>query len=200
MLFLQLFLYAAVASAACRRQGQKIVLDKGAAQRQTTSSSTSTTMNPIAAASTPGSSSPSSSLDSADSYSPSGGGYSASFTQYGGCKDTSVACGTLPGGYTAAASQNLFGAGPGDGPGPGCGKCWSLSSSAPGTKSIKVTINNLCPAIGNEAMCAQNGLGGKNSVGMNVNFDLCMDNGSADAFFGTAASRMATGTATEVPC
>ncbi|KAL8823703.1 MAG: hypothetical protein Q9191_005620 [Dirinaria sp. TL-2023a] len=196
MLFLQLFLYAAVASAACR-QRQKIVLHKGAAQRQTTSSSTLSTSStsPIAAASTPAGSSPSSSSDSYAAFEKT---YSASFTQYGGCSNTAVACGTLPGGYTAAASENLFMAGPGDGAGPGCGKCWLLSSSMPGTKSIKVIINNLCPARDNQAMCAQKGLTGTNSVGMNVNFDLCMDNGSADAFFGTAASRNATGTAS--PC
>ena len=46
-----------------------------------------------------------------------------------------------------------------------CGKCWSLSSSTAGTKSIKIIVNNLCPAQGNGAMCAQSDKSAKNSVG-----------------------------------
>ena len=35
--------------------------------------------------------------------------------------------------------------------------------------SIVVKVNNLCPASGNP-LCAQNGLGGTNQYGANVNF------------------------------
>ncbi|KAG7001991.1 RNA 3'-terminal phosphate cyclase [Physcia stellaris] len=130
---------------------------------------------------------------------PSGAGLKASFTQYGGCKTKTVACGFF-GGFNAAVSQNLFGAAPGDGPGPACHSCYSLSSSTAGTKSIVVKVNNLCPAIGNEAMCAQNGMSGTNSVGANVNFDLCEDDGSSAAFFGSSGLGMTTGVATPVAC
>ena len=91
--------------------------------------------------------------------------------RYGGCKSTIVACGFF-GGFNAAVSQNLFGAGPGDGAGPACNTCYSLRSSTAGTKSIVVKINNLCPAVGNEAMCAQNGMSGTNSVGMCQHYPL----------------------------
>lgn len=70
-----------------------------------------------------------------------------------------------PGGFTAACSENLFGVGSGAGAGPACGTCYELSSGQPGTVPIKVTINNLCPAAGNEK-CAQQGLSGTNSAGM----------------------------------
>lgn len=63
-----------------------------------------------------------------------GGPYKASFTMYGerdgggspNC-NTPEACAffTSPG-FSAAASQNLYGVGPGAGPGPACGTCWQL--------------------------------------------------------------------------
>ncbi|KAL8896171.1 MAG: hypothetical protein Q9207_007840 [Kuettlingeria erythrocarpa] len=90
--------------------------------------------------------------------------FSASFTRYNGC-GSSVACGSTPGGMTAAVSQNLFGVGPGAGAGPACGTCYELSSGLKGTASIKVAVNNLCPADGNEK-CAQPGMSGRNSLGM----------------------------------
>ena len=75
-----------------------------------------------------------------------------------------MACG-ITGGFTAAASQNLFGVGPGAGAGPACGTCYSLSSGQPGTVPITVKVTNLCPADGNP-LCAQQGLTGTNSAGM----------------------------------
>jgi hypothetical protein len=62
--------------------------------------------------------------------------YKASFTEYGSgdqngsgnCNTDTTACGfyTDPG-YSAAASQNLYGAGPGEGAGPACGTCYRLT-------------------------------------------------------------------------
>lgn len=37
-------------------------------------------------------------------------------------------------------------------------------------------------------------------LGMNVNFDLCEDDGTSVAFFGGASVGMTTGTAVEVAC
>ena len=94
----------------------------------------------------------------------------------------------------------FLGVGLGHGAGPACNTCYSLSSSTAGTKSIVVKVNNLCPALGNEAMCAQKGISGTISIGKchlarvfkdwltassegaNVNFDLCEDDGSSAAF------------------
>ncbi|MCJ1327190.1 hypothetical protein MMC10_003857 [Thelotrema lepadinum] len=141
--------------------------------------------------------------------------YTASFTEYGSgdsvgspnCNTATSACGFFNNpGFNAAASQNLFGVGPGAGAGPGCDTCWSLtpskdSSGNPlsGAKSIVVKVNNLCPADGNP-LCSQNGLGGTNSVGANVNFDLCKDDGAAAALFGSSGVGLAVGTATSVSC
>jgi hypothetical protein len=65
----------------------------------------------------------------------SGATYKASFTHYGAgdsfgspnCQTNTAACGffTSPG-FSAAVSQNLYGAGPGAGAGPACGTCWKL--------------------------------------------------------------------------
>lgn len=62
--------------------------------------------------------------------------YRASITEYGAgdqrgsrnCNTKTAACGfyTQPG-YSAAASQNIFGAGDGQGAGPGCKTCWRLT-------------------------------------------------------------------------
>jgi hypothetical protein len=63
-----------------------------------------------------------------------GGPYKASFTMYGlgdggGSPNCNMpeACAffTSPG-FSAAASQNLYGVGPGAGAGPACGTCWQL--------------------------------------------------------------------------
>ena len=88
--------------------------------------------------------------------------YKASFTEYGSgdqngsgnCNTATTACGfyTSPG-YSAAVSQNLYGAGPGQGAGPACDTCYKLTIetdssgntvSNAGT-SIVVKVTNLCP-------------------------------------------------------
>ncbi|ETI26614.1 hypothetical protein G647_10375 [Cladophialophora carrionii CBS 160.54] len=151
--------------------------------------------------------------------SPSSGGgltYKASFTHYGAgdsfgspnCNTNTAACFfyTQPG-FSAAVSQNLYGAGPGQGQGPACGTCWKLvgQTDSSGNKlsnagtSIVVMINNLCPANGNP-LCSQNGLSGTNQYGANVNFDLCSDSGASAAFFGNSGVGLAVGTATQVDC
>lgn len=116
--------------------------------------------------------------------------YKASFTEYGSgdangsgdCNTVTTACGffTQPG-FSAAASQNLFGVGPGAGAGPGCDTCWQLTGQTDSSgnplsspQTIVVKITNLCPADGNP-LCAQSGLSGTNQYGANVNFDLCID-------------------------
>ena len=92
------------------------------------------------------------------------------------CNTATAACGfyTNPG-YNAAASQALYGAGPGAGAGSACGLCYKLTAltnpynndaalSAAGT-SIVVKVNNLCPADGNP-LCAQGSLSDTNTLGM----------------------------------
>ena len=142
--------------------------------------------------------------------------YKASFTHYGAgdgwgspnCNTNTAACFfyTQPG-FSAAVSQNLYGAGPGQGQGPGCGTCWKLTgqTDSSGNKlsnagtSIVVMINNLCPADSNP-LCSQQGLTGTNQYGANVNFDLCSDSGASAAFFGSSGVGLAVGTATQVDC
>jgi len=146
----------------------------------------------------------------------SGNALKASFTQYGAgdtfgsgnCNTATTACGfyTSPG-YSAAASQNLFGVGPGAGAGPACGTCYKLTSSTDSSgktlsnagNSIVVQITNLCPAQGNP-LCSQSGLTGTNQYGANVNFDLCIDSGASAAFFGNSGVGLALGTAEKVDC
>jgi hypothetical protein len=164
-------------------------------------------------------SSPTGSTKPATSTTPASSGgltYKASFTHYGAgdsfgspnCNTNTAACFfyTQPG-FSAAASQNLFGVGPGAGAGPACGTCWKLTgqTDSSGNKlsnagtSIVVMINNLCPADGNP-LCSQNGLSGTNQYGANVNFDLCSDSGASAAFFGNSGVGLAVGTATQVDC
>ena len=112
----------------------------------------------------------------------------ATFTHYGGgdimgsanCKSATPACGDGTqnvAGFTAAISQNEYGVGPGAGRGPACGTCYKLTvdSTASGqreaSKTITVTVNNLCPAQGNEQWCSM-GSNGTNSYGAQVHFDL----------------------------
>ena len=92
----------------------------------------------------------------------------------GNCNTATAACGWYSNpGFNAAASQNLFGVGPGAGAGPACGLCFQLTAktnpynnNAPlnGTKSIVVKVNNLCPADGNP-LCSQSSLTPTNSLG-----------------------------------
>jgi len=109
-------------------------------------------------------------------------------------------------GYNAALSQNLFGAGPGQGAGTACGLCYQLTpqtdssgNALHGANTIIVKVNNLCPANGNP-LCAQNGVGGTNQYGANVNFDLCIDDGASAALFGSSGVGLALGTAVQVSC
>ena len=88
----------------------------------------------------------------------------------GNCNVDTTACGFHDSpGYNAAASENLFGVGPGAGAGPACHKCYHLvletdSSGKPASGQVTVKINNLCPAQGN-VLCAQQGLSGTNQFG-----------------------------------
>ncbi|EXJ59873.1 hypothetical protein A1O7_04020 [Cladophialophora yegresii CBS 114405] len=184
-----------------------------------------TSAPPVATASKPASSPaapPANTVTSAKPSQPtspsSGGGltYKASFTHYGAgdtfgspnCNTNTAACSfyTKPG-FSAAVSQNLYGAGPGQGQGPACGTCWKLvgQTDSSGNKlsnagtSVVVMINNLCPANGNP-LCSQNGLSGTNQYGANINFDLCSDSGASAAFFGNSGVGLAVGTATQVDC
>jgi hypothetical protein len=141
--------------------------------------------------------------------------YKASFTQYGAgdtfgsgnCQTTTTACGFYSTGYNAAVSQNEFGVGPGAGAGPACGTCWKLTAetnSGGGAlsnagNSIVVQVTNLCPASGNP-LCSQNGLGGTNQYGANLNFDLCIQSGANTALFGNSGVGLAVGTAVQVDC
>jgi len=141
--------------------------------------------------------------------------YSASFTEYGtgdqngsgNCNVVTTACGfyTSPG-YSAAVSQNLYGAGPGQGAGPACGGCWQLtgqkdSSGQPlsSPRTIVVKVTNLCPADGNP-LCSQPNLASANQYDAQVNFDLCIDSGAAAAFLAPSGVGLAVGTATQVDC
>ncbi|KAK4565443.1 hypothetical protein LTR86_004060 [Recurvomyces mirabilis] len=145
------------------------------------------------------------------------GTYKASFTEYGSndqnnsgnCNVPTTACGfyTNAGGYSAAVSQNEFGVGPGAGAGPGCGTCWRLTIETDSSghavsnagNSIIVQVTNLCPASGNP-LCAQNGLGGTNQYGANLNFDTCIDSGASKALFGNSGVGLGVGTAVQVDC
>ncbi|KAI9655753.1 MAG: hypothetical protein M1821_005188 [Bathelium mastoideum] len=142
--------------------------------------------------------------------------YNSTFTFYGEgdsrgdgtCNTNTAACGffTNPG-FSAAVSQNLYGAAPGAGAGPICGACWRLNATTNpyngadiGT-SIVVKVNNLCPASGNP-LCAQPNLDSDstNQFGGVVDFNLCRDDGASAALFGNSGTGLATGTAEEVDC
>ncbi|KAK4954610.1 hypothetical protein LTR10_008043 [Elasticomyces elasticus] len=141
--------------------------------------------------------------------------YKASFTEYGAgdsfgsgnCQVKSTACGYYTTGYNAAVSQNEFGVGPGAGAGPACGTCWKLTIQTDSSgktvsnagNSIVVEVTNLCPASGNP-LCAQNGLGGTNQYGANLNFDTCKDSGASAALFGNSGVGLGVGTAQQVAC
>ena len=176
----------------------------------------SVTTKAAAPSSTSGSAGGSSSSSSSSSSSGSGQTFKASFTEYGStdswgsgnCNTATTACGfyTSPG-YSAAVSQNEFGVGPGAGAGPACGTCWKLTieTDSSGNRvsnagnSIVVQVTNLCPASGNP-LCAQNGLGGANQYGANLNFDTCIDSGASAALFGNSGVGLGVGTAAQVSC
>lgn len=180
-----------------------------AARRQAPANAVSST--PSAAASKPASTTPASSSDGEVTY-------TATFTEYGlddgnnspNCNAATVSCGfyNTPG-YNAAVSQNLFGAA--SGKTDTCGTCWQLdpvsnpnaadtTATVAGLNSIVVMVNNLCPASTNAKDCGQATLQDTNFAGANVNFDLCKDDGAANALFGTSGIGMAFGNATQVSC
>lgn len=106
-------------------------------------------------------------------------------------------------------SQNLFGAGPGQGKGPACGTCYRLTVETDATNgnavpnagsSIVVKVNNLCPAGGDDPICAQPDLQTPNSYGGVVDFNLCNDDGAHAALLAPAGVGLARGTAVMVGC
>jgi hypothetical protein len=117
-------------------------------------------------------------------------------------------------GYSAAVSQNLYGAGPGEGSGPACGTCYRLLITGDPSGNplrnaggpIVVMVNNLCPAHDprgyDNPLCAQRDLSGNstNEYGGVVDFNLCSDDGARAALFGTSGVGLAVGTAEEVDC
>ncbi|KAF1991784.1 glycoside hydrolase family 45 protein [Aulographum hederae CBS 113979] len=145
--------------------------------------------------------------------------YSATITKYGSgdendspnCNSDSVECAfyTYPG-YAAAVSQNLFGNIRGAGGDPACGTCYSLdltgsrdSSGNPFTANnshVVVMVNNLCPANSDNPICAQADLSATNQYGSQIDVNLCIDSGAADAVFGDSGIGLALATATEVSC
>lgn len=90
-----------------------------------------------------------------------------------------------------------FGAGPGQGAGHGCNTCYQLTITtdtnhkAVTQKSIKVTVNNLCPIDGNPICNVP-------TQDADIHFDLCMDTGAGAAFFTSTQSGL--GTAVQVAC
>jgi hypothetical protein len=69
--------------------------------------------------------------------------------------------------------------------------------SANPTKHLLTT--SVKTANGNP-LCSQNGLGGTNQYGANLNFDLCIDSGASKALFGNSGVGLAVGTAEQVSC
>lgn len=114
-------------------------------------------------------------------------------------------------GFSAAVSQNLFGAAAFAGPGPACGTCYRLTirtlpdgvtPTANAGTSIVVMVNNLCPATADNPLCAQPDLQTPNQYGGVVDFNLCNDDGAHAALLGDGdgAPGLAVGTAVEVSC
>ena len=131
----------------------------------------------------------------------------SSFTWYGSgdwngspnCATTTNACGDPGSGYTAAVSQQQFGAGPGEGAGPGCNTCYVLtiqtdeSGNPVEQKIVKIRVNNLCPVQGNPKCDVPN------QFGADIHFDLCTDSGARDALFSNG-NGSGVGTAEMVDC
>ncbi|KAJ4408038.1 hypothetical protein N0V82_009777 [Gnomoniopsis sp. IMI 355080] len=126
------------------------------------------------------------------------------------CNSNKAACGfyTYPG-FSAAVSQNLFGAAAGAGAGPACGTCYKLTvqtDAASGAavpnagSSIVVMVNNLCPATDDNPLCAQSDLQSVNQFGATVDFNLCNDDGAHAALLTPAGTGLALGTAVAVSC
>jgi hypothetical protein len=60
--------------------------------------------------------------------------------------------------------------------------------------------DDICLTANGNPLCAQNGLGGTNQYGANLNFDLCIDSGASKALFGNSGVGLAVGTAEQVSC
>ncbi|GMF81876.1 hypothetical protein F9C07_2111199 [Aspergillus flavus] len=107
------------------------------------------------------------------------------------CAMTTNACGQPnQSGISAALSQAQYSLAAGQGVSPECGTCWEITvtSDMSGNpikeKTIKVTLNNLCPIDGNSICNTSN----KYEAG--IHFDLCMDIG-AESFL-TFGARIGT--------
>ncbi|KAF9062037.1 endoglucanase V-like protein, partial [Rhodocollybia butyracea] len=130
-----------------------------------------------------------------------------SFTEYGGCQDPG--CGVVGSGFTAAINQLAFGSVPGIGAGGACGRCFSLTGTSdpydPANKgpfnTIIVQVTDMCPVQGNEQWCGQTVLNKIPHDRHNgfTSFDLCLDNGAAQAFFSGGHNAL-LGTFSEVDC
>ena len=136
------------------------------------------------------------------------------------CQSHQGSCGNNPkSGFTAAASEFLYfhgGAGVGSqgnaGGGSGgmsCGTCWKVWGGNDGSGKpiantpIVVLITNECatqPAGEAPNLCSMTSLSETNSLGMNVNIDLCMDSGATQAFWGDPPWGTTTGRAQQVGC
>ena len=90
-----------------------------------------------------------------------------------------------------------------------CGTCWKIdggndASGKPiSSTPIVVMITNECAAQdpGQPVnLCGMASLTETNSMGMNVNIDLCMDSGATQAFWGQPPWGTMTGQAQQVDC
>lgn len=61
-------------------------------------------------------------------------------------------------------------------------------------------VNNLCPATGDNPLCAQPDLQSVNQYGATVDFNLCNDDGAHAALLTPAGTGLALGTAVAVSC
>lgn len=105
-------------------------------------------------------------------------------------------------GFSAAVSQNLFSSS------SACYTCYRITGRtdahgkafANAGKSLVVMVNNLCPATSANPLCSQKTLNDTNSLGAQIDVNLCNDSGANEAFFGGSGVGLAVGTAEEVSC
>lgn len=150
--------------------------------------------------------------------------FTSSFTHYTGCGANVNCNGGVTNAYSSSvlgptigtAAANTFIYFNGDAStanqfnqGNGCGQCWLLTPTAnwgSGTGGqgfgtpVVVQVTNQCPDAG----YCDNAPGQPNSMGMQVHFDLCGDNGLVDQFFGPGGGTKGqagqlTGTAKRLP-
>lgn len=136
------------------------------------------------------------------------------------CQAHEGSCGNNPKtGFTAAASEFLYFHG-GDGVGSqgnrgggsgglSCGTCWKIwggsdmSGNTITNTPIVVLITNECATQlpGQEKnLCSQTSYEDANSLGDNINMDLCMDSGATQAFWGNPPWGATSGQAQQVDC